>query len=150
MRITKFLKNKWTSKKTYEKTLNSIDNALSINPAAYKDLDYFKTEKEKIFNNGWIPLGYTNHFNNGINIVETNIHNTPVILTKNRDNEINAFHNVCRHRVKLIDKNQTKKIISCPYHKWSYTLDGELKGTPLFKTTKEFRKNNSCIQLILK
>jgi phenylpropionate dioxygenase-like ring-hydroxylating dioxygenase large terminal subunit len=144
MRLTRILRNKWTNKKTYEKTLNSIENALSINPAAYKDLDYFKAEKEKIFTNGWIPIGYTNNFNNDINIVETNIHNTPILLTKNRNEEINGFHNVCRHRgCKLVDNNQTKKVISCPYHKWTYNLDGELKGTPLFESTRDFKKANS-------
>ena len=60
MKVTKFIKNIWTSKKTYSQTLQNIDTAMSINPMAYYSKDYYETEKLKIFKKGWIHVGYTN------------------------------------------------------------------------------------------
>tara|TARA_B100001057_G_scaffold487288_1_gene569780 strand:+ start:630 stop:1796 length:1167 start_codon:yes stop_codon:yes gene_type:complete len=134
---TTILRNIWESKETYKQTLQHIDSAFSINPKAYTCPDYYKIEKKKIFKTGWIPIGYTNELNNN-NIVSTNIGEIPIIMTRDKNDKISAFHNVCRHRgCKLIEDNKRASMISCPYHKWSYKLDGSLVGTPLFKTSKK-------------
>ena len=64
-------------------------------------------------------------------------------MIKNKSGNIKGFHNVCRHRgCKLVDKSKNSKVISCPYHKWSYKLDGDLIGTPLYTPSKrEFDKS---------
>ena len=142
MKVTKFIKNIWTSKKTYSQTLQNIDTAMSINPMAYYSKDYYETEKLKIFKNGWIPVGYTNELNNN-NIIASQIGETPILLTKDNNGKISAFHNVCRHRgCKLIEEDKKASMISCPYHKWSYKLDGSLIGTPLYKENEHFKKKD--------
>ena len=141
-RPSRFLKNIWESKNTYKQTLQDIDSAMSINPKAYTCKDYYNTEKTKIFKSGWIPVGYTNELTNN-NIVSTNIGETPIILTQDNYGKISAFHNVCRHRgCKLVNNDTRSSMISCPYHKWSYKLDGTLMGTPLFRQVKnKFNKS---------
>ena len=56
----------------------------------------------------------------------------PILILRNKQNEIKVFHNVCSHRgVKLVSKSgKINSLIRCPYHSWSYSLDGELKATP--------------------
>ena len=73
----------------------------------------------------------------------------------NDNNEITAFHNVCSHRcLKLIDeKKNIGKIIRCPYHAWSYDLEGKLKAAPhqefssdKFSSEKAIKDNISKLQ----
>ena len=136
------LKNIWGNRGTYKETLSSIENAMSINPKAYYNKDFYKLEKKQIFQDGWIPIGYTNELESK-NIISSTIGETPIIITKNKSGNIKGFHNVCRHRgCKLVDKSKNSKVISCPYHKWSYKLDGDLIGTPLYTPSKrEFDKS---------
>ncbi len=58
----------------------------------------------------------------------------PLFLVRSSENKIRAFHNVCRHRsLKLVSKpHNCKSLITCPYHRWSYNLDGELRAAPFF------------------
>jgi choline monooxygenase len=125
--------NKWIDPKTYRNTLKPIDNALSITPETYYDHEYYKVEKEKLFKNNWVAIGYTNELNNHT-MVSSNIQNTPIIITKDKKGKIGAFHNVCRHRgCKLVETPKKTRIIACPYHNWIYELSGELKKTPLYR-----------------
>jgi choline monooxygenase len=122
-------------------TKRPIKRALSINPLVYKSKKIFKEEFNSIFKNSWVPIGYTNQFTKH-NIIPSYFGNKPIIMTKNRENEISAFYNVCRHRgCKLVDKEKTSNLIVCPYHSWSYKLDGDLFKTPMYKPNKtEFDK----------
>lgn len=62
----------------------------------------------------------------------------PIIITKNNNNEINSFYNVCRHRgCKLVNQDKNSSAITCRYHKWIYSLEGELMGIPHYKPEKE-------------
>ena len=142
MFITKVVKNIWGQRSTYKDTLLSTKQAMSINPQAYYNTDFYELEKNNIFKTGWVPIGYTNELNDK-NIITSTIGETPIIITKNKDGNIKGFHNVCRHRgCKLVDKPQNSRAISCPYHKWSYKLDGDLIGTPLYSPPKkEFDKS---------
>jgi len=121
---------------TYFKTLQATEKALTISPKAYYNEDFFRDEKNEIFKKSWMPIGYVNQFENN-NIISSKIHDIPIIITKNSSNKIQTFHNVCRHRgCKLVDKDKKASVIACPYHKWTYTLDGDLRGTPLYKPEK--------------
>ena len=56
----------------------------------------------------------------------------PVFLVRNKTGNIRAFHNACRHRGHRLISSPCRgmKLISCPYHRWAYDLDGNLKATP--------------------
>ena len=59
-------------------------------------------------------------------------------MLRDKDGEIQVYHNVCRHRgMRLVEKacQRANGLITYPYHKWSYTLGGELKTAPLFMHT---------------
>ncbi len=129
---------------TYKNTLCDINKAVTILPDVYKNKTFFDNEKDKIFKQSWIPLGYTNQFNEKTNIIPTTIHNIPIILTKDKSNKILGYYNVCRHRgCKLVTDAKNAKAITCPYHYWSYSLNGNLLTTPSFKPrTKDFHKAN--------
>ena len=58
------------------------------------------------------------------------IENESVILTRNKSGDVNAFHNVCRHRGSRVclEQQGNKRLFTCPYHAWSYDLDGQLRA----------------------
>ena len=61
-----------------------------------------------------------------------NLLGIPILIIRNKDNEVKVFHNVCSHRgFKLIEKEcKLKNVLRCPYHYWSYDFNGNLVATP--------------------
>ena len=56
---------------------------------------------------------------------------TPLVVVRGQDNQVRAFINACRHRgMKVVDGSGCARALSCPYHAWTYNLDGSLKGIP--------------------
>ena len=141
--IRSFSSFKYNDKNLYSKTIGEINKATTILPEVYRKKDFFNEEKDKIFKKSWIPLGYTNQFNDKTNIIPSNIHKIPLILTKSKSGNIQGYYNVCRHRgCKLINTEKQGRSITCPYHYWSYGLDGTLLNTPNFKpSSKDFHKS---------
>ena len=101
---------------------------------AYNDIKYWDKECNTIFSNNWVFVGFKHELKDLGDVLPITVANQPVVLIKNKNNKISAFHNVCSHRcLKLIDKPKNiGKIISCPYHAWSYNLDGKLLASPHF------------------
>ena len=98
----------------------------------YTDQDFWEKECETVLSDGWLFVGLAHELKKVGDIIPLFIANKPILLLRNTNNEIKAFHNVCSHRcLKLVDeKKNVGKIIRCPYHAWSYDLDGKLKAAP--------------------
>jgi choline monooxygenase len=99
----------------------------------YSDEDIFQLEQERIFNEGWFCAGPSEMVHDGGYRVPKHLP-FPVVLTRENGN-LHAFHNVCLHHkaevASGIDTRASK--LSCPYHGWTYGLDGKLRGTPHLK-----------------
>jgi len=98
----------------------------------YTDQNFWKKECETVLSDGWLFVGLAHELKKVGDIIPLFIASKPILLLRNTNNEIKAFHNVCSHRcLKLVDeKKNVGKIIRCPYHAWSYDLDGKLKAAP--------------------
>lgn len=94
------------------------------------DPDIYKLEVEKIFSKQWNFLGHESELKEPGSYVTRWIVNDPVLLVKNNTGEFKAFLNSCAHRgVRLCTEDYgNKKTFVCPYHGWSYNLDGDLIG----------------------
>ncbi len=102
--------------------------------AAYTSDDFMRLEREHLFSNHWVFVGYAHELAKTGDAAPIEVAGLPLFLIRNQENEVAAFHNVCRHRnLKLIDKpDSCGKLIRCPYHSWSYDLGGALKNAPYF------------------
>ena len=108
----------------FANTQFKFGKAKFINPKIYFDKDIFEFEKFHFFFNANTPIGLTNQFETNT-IILSNILNNSLLITQHND-KIGVFHNVCRHRgCALLNENSNKDCISCPYHNWTYGLDGE-------------------------
>tara|TARA_B100000575_G_C23075688_1_gene619615 strand:+ start:153 stop:1280 length:1128 start_codon:yes stop_codon:yes gene_type:complete len=99
---------------------------------SYTDTFFWKKECETVLSDGWLFVGFVHEFEKPGDVQPLFIAGKPILLTKNKNGKISAFHNVCSHRcVKLVDeKKNIKGPIRCPYHAWVYDLDGNLIAAP--------------------
>ena len=110
------------------KNLNTI---FGLPSKSYTDESFWKKECNTVLSDGWLFVGFVHEFKKPGDVIPLFIADKPILLVKD-NNKINAFHNVCSHRcLKLVDeKKNVGKIIRCPYHSWSYDLEGKLKAAP--------------------
>ena len=134
---------------------NPIEKAHGLPNECYLNDDYLEFEKEKIFKNNWTMIGVASSVPNPGDAKPFNLLGIPILIVRNKENEVKVFHNVCSHRgFKLVDQEcKLKNVIRCPYHSWSYDFNGKLTVTPhiggLGKHEVEgFDKNNSNLKEI--
>lgn len=99
---------------------------------AYTSQEYWQLENETLFRNNWIFAGFAHQLPNAGDVAPLTIGGHPVFLVRNKEHQIKAFHNACRHRcLKLIDElGNAGPRLRCPYHSWVYDLNGNLRSTP--------------------
>jgi len=130
-----------------EKSLIKIKKPKNLNtifglPAkSYIDENFWKKECNTVLSDGWLFVGFVHELKKSGDVIPLFIADKPILLVKDNNNIITAFHNVCSHRcLKLVDeKKNVGKIIRCPYHSWSYDLEGKLKAAPHIGGTNKHR-----------
>ena len=82
---------------------------------------------------GYLLLFALNSLSRGCRLV-TEVAGQPILLVRNKEGAIHGFYNVCRHRGTTLcnEKKGKSALITCPYHSWTYDLDGKLKARPHF------------------
>ena len=99
---------------------------------SYTYNEFWEKECNTVLSNGWLFIGFVHELSKSGDVLPIFIAGKPILLVKNENNKISAFHNVCSHRcLKLVgEKKNVGKLIRCPYHSWSYDLEGNLKSAP--------------------
>lgn len=108
--------------------LRSRDPAFSLPQPFYNDERLFQIDMQEIFQKEWLIAGMTCEIPKKGNFIGLQIGDNPIIVVRGANDQIHAFHNVCRHRGSRLcvsDKGKVAKLV-CPYHQWTYELDGRL------------------------
>src|SRR3954464_12569315 len=99
--------------------------------AWYADADVLRREGERIFARTWQYAGHLGQIGDPGGFFATTAGQIPVVVTRARDGELRAFLNVCRHRGHVVATGAgTRETLQCPYHAWTYGLDGALRAAP--------------------
>lgn len=108
--------------------INTRDRALSLPQAFYNDPMMFRADLEEIFYKEWLFVAMTCELPSKGDYVTVEIGQSPILLVRDAEGGIQAFHNVCRHRGSLICTQHRGKAANlvCPYHQWTYDLKGNL------------------------
>lgn len=103
---------------------------------AVTDPDVYKLEQEKIFDKSWQFLAHESELRESGSYITRMMVNDPILIMKNREGKINAFLNSCSHRgTRLCTEDYgNKKAHTCPYHGWTFDLNGDLIGIVAGKT----------------
>ncbi len=114
------------------KTPKNKNTIFGLPAKSYTDNDFWIKECDTVLSNGWLFVGFVHEFKKAGDVQPIFIAGKPILIIKNENEEIKAFHNVCSHRcLKLVnEKKNIGKLIRCPYHAWSYDLQGNLKAAP--------------------
>ena len=136
------MKNQATAKPLHLDMHEQIECARTLASHFYTDPAILEIEKQRIFLRTWQlvgtlhqPCGEVNGVKYTISDAESyftaDVAGEPVIVVRDKQGELRAFSNVCRHRAGPIALGSgCKNVLRCQYHGWTYTLDGRLIGTP--------------------
>ncbi|MGI2035133.1 aromatic ring-hydroxylating oxygenase subunit alpha [Rhizobium panacihumi] len=100
----------------------------SLEQPFYIDKDYFQLDMETIWYRDWLFVGHDCEIPKAGNYFTLQIGDYPVVIVRGKDKAIRAFHNTCRHRGHRVctqERGASAKLV-CPYHQWTYDLDGSL------------------------
>ena len=113
-------------------------DAWSIPPQYYTDPDRHAEEDLGIFRSGWVGVGRSDRFAAGT-VTSERVGSVAVLISRTADGELSAMANSCRHRgAELMDGVAECSRIRCPFHAWTYELDGRLVGAPQMHRTVDF------------
>jgi choline monooxygenase len=99
--------------------------------AWYTDAELLRREQELIFRRTWQYAGPAEHVADAQSFFTCRAGDVPVVVVRDRDAELLAFVNVCRHRGSIVAEGRGRRAtLQCPYHAWTYGLDGTLKAAP--------------------
>jgi glycine betaine catabolism A len=121
--------------------LTPFGESRMLPPAAYVDPAVFEWEKRHMFGGGWVCVGRSDQV-----AAPGDMHAEPVgagsvLLTRAEDGALHAFANTCRHRGHELlpcGASAQQKVIICPYHSWTYALNGDLRAAAGFKNRPGF------------
>lgn len=107
-------------------------------PAApYYDPAYFELEREAVFLRSWLQVGHVCELPEPGSFIrrEVEVLAASILVVRGKDGAIRAFHNVCTHRgTQLVEEADGKRsTFSCPYHRWTFGIDGRLVSAPDFE-----------------
>ncbi len=105
----------------------------------YIDKRFFDLERDTVFKNNWLIAARTDQFTRAGDYVADSIAGEPYVIVRGEDGKLRAFYNVCRHHAAQIavDAGCTDTLV-CPYHGWTYALDGRLLSAPELGAVKDF------------
>ncbi len=117
----------------YAQAFAPIEEASGLPNAAYWSPEWLALEQERVFRRSWVFAGAEAEIPKPGDIKPIEIGGAPIMLLRDQDSKIHGLHNVCRHRgARLITERCHKATITCPYHAWTYGLDGKLRARPHF------------------
>ena len=111
----------------------------------YVDAGVFAEEQERIFAQRWVCVGRAAELAETGDYVLRTVAGESIIVVRGQDGVVRAFYNVCRHRgTRLCEAGagRLSETIQCPYHAWTYTLDGSLIGAPHMSEVAGFDKRD--------
>ena len=111
----------------------------------------FAEEQQKIFSTQWVLVGHQSYIQQAGQYFIAEIAGESVIVVRDKRGEIHGFYNVCRHRGSRLLEERDGRLsggIQCPYHAWTYALDGHLLGAPHMDDASDFDKADYPLQRV--
>jgi choline monooxygenase len=125
----------------------AVARASTLPGSAYLDPTTFEQEKERIFGRTWQLVARADELARVGDLKPATILDEPILITHGLDGTLRGFYNVCRHRAaQVVLSRGNRKSLQCPYHGWTYGLDGKLQVAREMEGTENFSKDDFCLQ----
>ena len=121
---------------------SDLNLARGLPASIYTSPDFFKFEKERLFPESWVGIGFESDVSEVGDAVPMEVGGLPLVLCRDNNSQIQVLHNVCRHRATMVLESPASglKNFKCPYHGWVYDLDGSLLATPFWDGTASAKR----------
>ncbi|MBN9698531.1 MAG: aromatic ring-hydroxylating dioxygenase subunit alpha [Zoogloea sp.] len=113
-------------------TLADLVQKDRVHTSLYTDPAIFEQEMDKVFSSTWVWVAHASEIPEAGSYKTTFVGRQPVVVVRDRKQQVHVLLNRCRHRAATVcegHKGKTNSFV-CPYHGWSYSLDGALRGVP--------------------
>ena len=106
--------------------------------------EVFQEEEAKIFSRQWVCVGHESDVAAPGDFFVAEVARESLLIVRDQDRQLRGFFNVCRHRgTRLCEESHGhSKVVQCPYHAWTYGLDGHLLGAPSMDTVPGFARSD--------
>jgi choline monooxygenase len=120
-----------------------IESAETPPSSWYLRPEFHDAEVRQVLLNSWQPAALRCQLVESGDYVSGEFCGQPYVVTRAADGQIRAFYNVCRHHASLIVEGKgCQSQLTCPYHGWTYDLDGRLRKAPRLGAVKEFNRDD--------
>ncbi len=123
--------------------------SMSLRAPAYTDPKWLRADLEGIFARTWQWVCHIEKLATPGSYVTATVAEMPIVVVRDREGVLRAFYNVCKHRAhELLSGSGTTRVMACPYHAWTYGLDGQLKGARKADQMETFDKTQICLDKV--
>lgn len=120
-----------------------FNQARAMPTSVYTSEDFVEAELKHVFSKDWYCVGRTDALSKTGDYVTAELAGQPIVVLRDADHQLRAMSNVCLHRMStLLQGRGNAKTIVCPYHAWTYNLDGKLRGAPAMSQNDAFCKHH--------
>jgi len=134
------MKDNWLEEqlKIFDPTL-PIEDAWLPPSSWYTERAFFDAERDTVFRNNWLIAARSEQLATPGDYVAGHVAHEPYVITRDESGTLRAFYNVCRHHAAgvMVGAGNTDEMM-CPYHGWTYGLDGRLKRAPELGGVRDF------------
>lgn len=110
---------------------DTVYRSVGLPGSFFTSSEILELEKQHFFSNSWFCIGLETDVPQDGDVYPVTILDQPLLIIRDKNSKVRVYHNVCSHRgTQLINKPRRCATIVCPYHAWSYSLDGNLINTP--------------------
>ncbi|MDJ0824973.1 MAG: Rieske 2Fe-2S domain-containing protein [Rhodobacter sp.] len=126
-----------------------FETARAMPKSVYTSPDFLQAELDGIFAKEWFCAGRSDGLASPGDYLTLDLAGRPIAVIRGRDGKLRAMSNVCLHRMStLLEGTGTTTSIVCPYHAWTYDLDGRLRGAPAMAQNMAFDRAAYCLPQI--
>ena len=114
----------------------------------YTDARIAALEQQNVFSRTWQSVGRADQVEKPGQYLTATVAGEPIVVVRGSDNQLRAFFNVCRHHAMTVMTEPCghTQHLRCPYHGWTYNLEGELRGMTEFEAVRDFdRAKNGLV-----
>lgn len=148
LELTPFLRNVLDQLDDSDK---DVESAISLPAEVYTSEEWFEFEKRAIWDREWVCLGHQGSILNPGDYVSIILNDEPMLMLRGKDGEVRVMSSVCQHRGHILGEAKgNAAAFTCPFHGWTYDLEGQLRGAPEMDahvSLKELRKTHCLPQL---
>ncbi len=131
---------------SFDESVGPVNESRLLPPEIYTSAEFYEFERRAIFRREWLCVGRVDQLPNPGDFRCIEIAGEPLIVARDSDGELRVMTAVCQHRGMVIAEGSGNcRQFRCPYHHWTYALDGELVGAPAMNRAVDFNRGDHSL-----